>query len=212
MNLRPPPPRPPHARTARPAPRRPVHRGIWIGVALICLGFIAAFGWFVVKAPSIGDDIDRLDRASPGLPAEFTIAETVDWDVFLEPSAASQARFRFAILDGDGEPVRLGNDHGSTYEWFSRSGRSIASVVLEPGDYRMEVTEGTATVALGPSPTGRIFRVVGGAIGLGSVLGISGIVILIVSAVRDTRRRTESAERPPPSPWSSGEWPAEPGR
>ena len=189
-----------------------MHRGIWVGAAVLCLGVIAAVGWFFANAPDVSDEIDRLHRASPDLPAEFTTTQAVDWDVFLEPSSASRVRFRFVILDVEGEPVRLGNDHGSTYEWFSRSGRSIASVVLEPGDYRMEVTEGTGTVALGTGPAGRIFRAVAGAIAIGLLLGLSGIAIRIVSAVRDTRRRTENAEPPPPSPWSSGEWPAEPGR
>lgn len=76
----------------------------------------------------------------------------------------------------------------------------LPSVSSQSG-FRFEVVEGSSTVAVGPGSGGRIFRVIGG------VLGIAGIVIMIVSAVRDTRRRAENAE-PPPSPWSSGEWPA----
>jgi len=175
-------------------------------------GAMAAVGWFAASAPDIGREIDRLHRASPGVPAEFTITQTVDWDVFLEPSSASRARFRFAILDQAGDELPLGNDHGSTYEWFSRSGRSIASVALAPGEYSMQVTEGQGTVALGRGPGAKIFRSVIGAIAIGGIIGLGGVAIMIVSAVRDTRRRTEDSELPPPSPWSSGEWPADPGR
>jgi hypothetical protein len=183
-----------------------------VGASILLIGVLGAVGWFVASVPDIADGIDRLHRASPELPVEFDVAEAVDWDAFLEPSSASRARFRFAIVDAAGERARLGNDHGSTYDWFSRSGRSIASVVLGPGRYRMEVTEGFGTVALGASPTGKIFRAVFGALIIGLLVGGAGVVVMIVSAVRETRRRTQNAELPPPSPWSAGEWPAEPGR
>ena len=207
MNLPPPPPRPPNPQL-RPVPRRPIHRGIWLGAAILVLGALAAGGWLVAELPSVSDEIDRFHRASPQAPVEFTVREAVDWDVFIEPSVASQSGFRFEILDSGGARVPLGRDHGFTYNWFGRSGRSIASVRLAPDTYRVEVIEGGATVAVGSSPGGRIFRAIGGAILIGAVLGITGIAIMIVSAVRDTRRRNANAEPPPPSPWSSGEWPA----
>jgi hypothetical protein len=185
-----------------------MHRGIWIGVGLVVLGVLAAGAWLFVSLPSVSDDIDRFHRASPQIPAEFTVVERVEWDVFIEPSVASQSGFRFEIVDAGGQRVPLGRDHGFTYNWFGRSGRSIASVELDPGTYRVRVVEGTAGVAVGASPGGAILRAVGGALLIGALLGISGLVIAVVSAVRDTRRRNRDAEPPPPSPWSSGEWPA----
>lgn len=172
------------------------------------LGVLAAGGWLIAELPSVSDEIDRFHRASPQRPVEFTVLEPVDWDVFIEPSVSSQSGFRFEIIDSAGAPVPLGREHGFTYNWFGRSGRSIASVRLAPDTYRAEVVEGDATVAVGPSPGGRILRAIGGAVLIGAALGITGVAIMIVSAVRDTRRRNENAEPPPPSPWSSGEWPA----
>jgi hypothetical protein len=174
----------------------------------VLLGVFATGAWLFAALPSVSDEIDRFHRASPQIPAEFTVADTVDWDVFIEPSAASQSGLRFEIVDREGQPVALGRDHGFTYNWFGRSGRSIASVELEPGTYRMQVVDGTQRVAVGPSPGGKIFRVIGGALAVGALLGIPGVVITVVSAVRDTRRRNRDAEPPPPSPWSAGEWPA----
>ena len=201
MTLPPPPPRP-------VVSGRPIHRGVWIGAALGVLGVVAAGVWAIATLPSVSDDIDRLHRASPGAPAEFTVEDAVDWDVFLEPSTLSQSGVRIEVVDERGDPVPLGNEHGFTYEWFGRSGRSIASVALDPGTYRMRVVEGTATVAVGASPGWAILRAVGGAVLIALLVCGPGVVILVVSAVRDTRRRTRDAEPPPPSPWSAGEWPA----
>jgi len=188
---------------------------------LVC-ALMAAGAWLFSELPNVSDEIDRFHRASRQFPVEFTVEEAVDWDVFIEPSSASRSGLRFEIVDAEGEPVRLGSDHGFTYNWFSRSGRSIASAALDPGTYRMTVTEGTASVAIGDSPGAEIFRAVGGGVLIGGVLGLLGIVVMIVSAVRDTRRRNQNNEPPPPSPWSSGEWssgewssgewPEEPGR
>ena len=189
-------------------PRRPLHRGVWLGAGILILGVLAAGGWLFVEMPSVSDELDGFHRASREAPVEFTVDERVDWDVFLEPSVASQSGFRFEILDARGDRVALGREHGFSYAWFGRSGRSIASVVLEPGTYLMQVVEGTSTVAVGASPGGRIFRAIGGAVLLGVCIGLTGMVIMVVSAVRDTRRRNENAEPPPPSPWSAGEWPA----
>lgn len=201
MTLPPPPSRP-------SVPRRPIHRGIWIGTALGVLGVVAAGGWAIVTMPAVSDDIDRFPRASPDAPVEFTVEDAVDWDVFLEPSTLSQSGVRLEVVDERGDPVPFGNEHGFTYEWFGRSGRSIASVALDPGTYRMRVVEGSATVAVGASPGGAILRALGGAALIALVVAGPGVVILVVSAVRDTRRRTRDAEPPPPSPWSAGEWPA----
>ncbi len=205
MSLPPPPPPP------RPAVRRPVHRGVWVGAAILALGVLAAGGWLFARLPAVSDELDRFHRAEPGLPAVFTVDDTVDWDVFIEPSTASQSGFRFEIVDDSGEPMPLGNDHGFTYNWFSRSGRSIASVVLAPGTYELRVVDGPSTVAVGASPAGRILWALGGALVIGGVLVVGGAAVMVVSAVRDTRRRNENAEPPPPSPWSSGEWPAADG-
>ncbi|MEZ5245074.1 MAG: hypothetical protein R2707_08270 [Acidimicrobiales bacterium] len=201
MTLPPPPPRP-------VAPRRPVHRGIWVGIGIVVLGVLSAGAWLFASLPSVSDDIDRFHRASPQVSTEFTIVETVDWDVFIEPSVTSQSGVRYEIVDAGGRRVPLGRDHGFTYNWFGRSGRSIASVELEPGTYRLRVVDGTASIAVGASPGGKIFRAIGGAVLVGLLLGVPGVVIAVVSAVRDTRRRNRHAEPPPPSPWSAGEWPA----
>ncbi len=175
---------------------------------MLVITVMAVAVWVIATFPGVGDELDDFQRASPEAPADFAVTEPVEWVVFIEPSTASQARFRFEIVDADGEEVTLSNRHGFSYSWFGRSGRSIASVELEPGDYRLLVVEGTAAVALGPSPAGQVAWAIGGAVVIGLLFGGAGTAILVVSAIRDTRRRTRNAERPPPSPWSAGEWPS----
>jgi hypothetical protein len=173
---------------------------------------LAAGVWLMRELPAVSDRIDELHRAEPGRSVRFTVAEAVDWDVFLEPSTARLSGFRFALVDADGTPVRLGDDHGFTYNWFGRSGRSIASADLAPGVYEMWVVEGTAGVAIGSSPGDAVARAILGAALIGGIIGVPALVLTVVSAVRDTRRRNATGEPPPPSPWSSGEWPADPAR
>lgn len=207
---------PPPARPAPPARRR--SPGIWIGVALIAVGGLAVVGWLVLALPEMGERADELHRAKMGRPVEFEVVDdVVEWDVFIEPSDRSQSGVRYEIRDADGELVQvgragepgsfLGASGGSSYSWFGRSGRSIASARLQSGTYRLEVVSGDATIAIGRNPAGAVGRAVGGAAALGLPLILGGTAVAVVSAVRDTRRRNRLAEPPPPSPWSSGEWP-----
>jgi hypothetical protein len=186
---------------------------VFIGAGIMVFAVMAAVIWFVSQVPRISDDIDRLARSSPALPLEFETQETVDWTLFIEPAGASLSGVRFAIVDtssGD-ELVLSGSSGSSSYTWFGRSGRAVGGVRIPPGAYLLRV-EGDATIAIGPNPGRSIFRAIGGAALIGIPLLLAGIAVALVSAIRDTRRRTQNAEPPPPSPWSAGEWPADRGR
>ena len=188
-----------------------MHRGIFIGAGLAVFGVIAGVFWFALQMPGISDDIDRLQRSDIDLPLEFEVAQPVVWTLFVEPSSASLSGVRFAVIDVDGIEMPLDRAGGDSYEWFGRSGRPVAEVELPAGSYRLQV-EGTATVAIGSGPGDKLSLALRGAALLGVPLVIGGLALAIVSAVRDTRRRTQNAEPAPPSPWSAGEWPTDPGR
>ncbi|MDW3219086.1 MAG: hypothetical protein R8F63_10800 [Acidimicrobiales bacterium] len=203
--LPPPPTRP----TPQPRRRSP---GIWIGVGLVALGGIVAVVWIGARIPAFRDRVDEMYRADAETPASFVVEEDVSWDLFIEPSSRSQSGLRYQLVDEAGEVVALGRSGGSSYDWFGDSGREIATADLAPGRYRLEVTAGDATVAIGRDPTGVITGAIAAALIIGLPLVLGGTALAIVSAIRDTRRRTRTAAPPPPSPWSAGEWPAEPGR
>lgn len=197
----------------RPAPeRRRRSPGIWIGLGLVALGGIVAVVWIAVTIPAFSDRVDEMHRADISSPAVFEVDEAVSWAVFIEPSSRSQSGLRYQLVSESGALVSLGRSGGSTYDWFGDSGREIATADLEPGRYRLEVASGDATLAIGRDPSGVILGAIAGALIVGLPLVLGGAGLAIVSAIRDTRRRTRAAAPPPPSPWSAGEWPAEPGR
>lgn len=189
---------------------------------MVAVGGLAVVAWLLFTLPEVGDRADALHRAEPGQPAAFVVADDiVEWEIFIEPSGRSQSGVRYEIRDENDEIVPVGRaedsssffgSSGSSYEWFGRSGRSIASVRLPAGSYRLLVVESDATIAIGEDPTEVLGRAVGGAAALGLPFILGGAALAVVSAIRDTRRRTIEAEPPPPSSWSSGEWPAERGR
>lgn len=201
--------------TLPPPPARPARRrspGVWIGLGLVALGGIVAVVWLVVRIPAFNDEVDALRRATPDQPATFVVDEPVRWSVFIEPSGRSQSGLRYRLVDDGGREVLLERSGGASYDAFGDSGREIASVALEPGTYRLEVTAGDATLAVGDDPTGVLTGAIAAALVIGLPLVLGGAALSIVSAIRDTRRRTETAAPPPASPWSAGEWPADPGR
>jgi len=186
---------------------------VWVGVGLASLGVLLAVGWLVLTLPDVSDRVDALHRAEDGTSTEFTVDESVSWTVFTEPGSESVLGIRYTLTEvGTGEmvtPRRAGSNF--TYAWGSRSGRAVAVVDLEPGTYRLEV-QGPVRIAIGPSPGRPLLVAIAGAILVGGSFVLLGIIIGVVSAVRDTRRRKALNEPPPPSPWTAGEWPAEPGR
>jgi hypothetical protein len=210
---------PPPDRPIPPPPTSPgsptklrLHPGVFIGAGLVLLGVIAGSLWFASRMPGISNEIDRLQRSNTRLPLEFEIEEAVEWTIFVEPSNVSLSGVRYAIVDlVTGEEVPVSSAGNTRYAWFGRSGRSIGKVEIPAGSYRLPV-EGSATVALGSDPTSKIGWAFGGAALIGVPLVAIGLAVAIVSAVRDTRRRAQNAEPGPPSPWSAGEWPADPGR
>lgn len=205
-----PPPRAPHG----PVPVRPPGRaGVWVGVVIAVFGVVAAVVWAGVQFVLLDRDIDDLGRATAADPLDFTIEETVGWTLFLEPSEASLSGVHFSVTDtASGAAVTLGPYGGGfSYDTFSHSGRAVATVRFEPGVYRVDV-DGPATIAIGPSPAARLAWMVGGGFLIGTPLFVGGVALALMTAVRDTRRRTQEAVPPPPSPWTSGEWPQDPRR
>ncbi|MFT5201348.1 MAG: hypothetical protein ACI9C1_000723 [Candidatus Aldehydirespiratoraceae bacterium] len=209
MNLPPPPPRT-AAPAARPTPRK---RSPWIfiGIGVIAAGVLAGTMYAGSQIPAFSDRVDALSRIAPDGSATVVVAEPVEWDIFIEPSTQSLSGTAVRITNtATGVAVDLRRSGNVSYEWFGRSGRSFARVSLDAGKY--DIATRGAAFAIGIDPTVGFRRWIGitSLIMVPAVIG--GVVISIVSSIRDTRRRNENSEPPAPSPWSSGEWPAGPGR
>ncbi len=206
------PPSPPGAAGPR-SPESSSRAGVWVGVVLAIFGVVTALVWVGAQFVLLDRDVDDLERATAAVPLDFEVGSPVRWTLFLEPDEASFSGVRFAVTDtAAGTEVALGPYRGGfSYDTFSHNGRAVATISLDPGVYRLAV-EGPVTIAIGPSPAGRVGWMVGGGLLIGAPLLIGGMALALVSAIRDTRRRTQAAMPPAPSPWTSGEWPQDPER
>ncbi len=208
--LRPPPPPTAHGTIPPVASSR---AGVWVGVGLAIFGIVAALAWAGAQFVLLDRDVDDLGRAAAAEPFSFEVGSPARWTLFLEPNDASFSGVHFSVTDtASGDEVALGSYRGGfSYDTLSYSGRAVATISLEPGVYRVDV-EGPVTIAIGPSPAGRVGWMVGGGLLIGVPLLIGGVALALGSAIRDTRRRTRAALPPAPSPWTSGEWPRDPER
>lgn len=211
-SLQPPPPPPPPDPSLPAMVVRSNRASVWIGVSLAAVGVLASVAWAGLQLFLLDRDVDELTRAVASSPTDFDVDATVSWTVFAEPRDESLSGVRYRIVDAvTGEESGLAPYGGDfAYSTGSHSGRAVSTVQLQPGRYRL-VVEGPLTIAVGPSPAGRMGWMFGGAAAVGGPLLIGGLAVALISAIRDTRARTRAALPPPASPWSAGEWPPERG-
>lgn len=186
---------------------------------LLALAGVGMVGWlFMAVFLNISDDVADLHRFGRfGDGGALVIQDAAEVTVFLEPQSRSMSGVRFEVIDvatGFPVPTRAASSSFS-YDFPSGSGRSIAAVDLEPGEYVVTVEPADATVAIGPSPAPTF-----GDFALGLLVGLPliavGGTLAVVSAVRQTRERTQAASfaqtgldgaaPAAASPWATGAW------
>jgi hypothetical protein len=187
--------------------------GYWLGVTLMLVGAFGAIVWLVVLFAGIGFDVDGWLRI--GIPSESATVqlEARKYVVYESPTAASEEvpAFRVQVFDAQtGAEVPVAPYNGSfTYD-FGRQGSAEGSFTApRKGFYRIVTTiEGptpNANIALGDSVGSvgaDIFRAVGGSIAIGTIFGLAGLLLVVVSAVRRSRAR----RAPPAAPaWSAAQ-------
>lgn len=199
---------PPAGRAQAASGTRSYRSWIWAGGVLVALGVIAVVGWIIYGVVEVDRTVDDMVRAREGTVTEFTLDSPRSWTVYVEPQSATVSGLRFSLIDEDGNRVEMRPYGGDlTYSVTGHSGRAIATVALEVGVYQLVVDgSGPRSVAMGPSIGGRLVRIFVGSIVLGVLLIGGGAVLMIVGALRQSRARNRTYDRPAPSPWSTGEW------
>lgn len=184
---------------------------IWVGAALVVLGVLSVIGWIVYGVIDIDRTVDDMARAREGTAAEFSVESSRGWTVYVEPQSATMAGLRFTLLDHDGNRVEMRPYGGDlTYSVTGHSGRAIATVALEAGDYQLVVNgAGPRAIAMGPSVGGRIVTIIIGSVAIGGLLIGGGAVLLILGALRQSRARNRTRVAPQPSSSAGGEQQAE---
>jgi hypothetical protein len=171
--------------------------GYWIGGALLVAGVLGALLWFVTSLMSLGDEVDNFQRVP--VPGKTTMKlEAHKYVVYYEGLTADEVvpPVEIAITDAKtGTPLAITPYGGSlTYSVSNHEGSALGTVTpAHAGVYAVRtdsnVRASGANMALGRSLTWPILRGILGTFVIGGLLAGSGVVLLIVTAVRRSRAR-----------------------
>jgi len=180
--------------------------GYWIGGAMVAAGVIGAVLVAVLSGLSAVRSVDEFQRVA--VPGSATVRlEARKYVIYVEGPGADETvpAVDVAIADtraGKSLPVKPYG--GSLTYSFNTSGSAQATVTPpRAGAYEVRTSgldESSGFVlALGDSIGGKIVRTVLGVVVVGGVLGVGGIALLIVTAVRRSGRRAQAARDRPPT-------------
>jgi hypothetical protein len=174
---------------------------------LVAFAVIGAIVWVILAFGRIANTVDDFQRvAIPGR-ADVRL-EARKYVVYVEGPRADEAvpRVTIAITSrgSSTRPLILRPYSGSLTYSLDRTGSAQATVTPpRAGVYRVRTTGGDTAgsfqLALGDSVGGKIVSAVAGALAIGAVFGIAGIVLLI----RTRRRRRAGPPQSSPSPAAS---------
>lgn len=176
--------------------------GYWIGGGLIVCAVAGAILWGVLSFAKIIGTIDDFQHVPIPGSAQVQL-EARKYVVYVEGPGAdvSAPAVRIQVVDARTEqPVSLQSYGGSLTYSFEQDGSALATVTAPRAGAYLVRTGGAAEgggyrLAFGESVGGKIVSAIVGAFAIGGVLGISGIALIIVTAVRRSKRRRQPAEQ-----------------
>ncbi len=188
----------------------PSKKGYWVGGAIIVLAGIGAIVWFAVGLMSFSDKIEDFQRVPVNGEGEVTLDEAGGYVIYYEGPGASDGDTPSGQAEltpaSGGESVALDDyDESLTYDIGDHSGVAVLTADIErPGSYVLaSESEGSGELAIGRSVAGTLVVTVVGAMALGGLGLVAGVVILIVTAVRRKGGRPRNAPWIPPPPGST---------
>jgi hypothetical protein len=174
---------------------------------LVAFAVIGAIAWMVLAFGHIANTVDDFQRVPIPGRAEVRL-EARKYVIYVEGPRADQAvpLVNIAITNprSSTRPLILRPYGGSLTYSLDRTGSAQATVTPpRAGVYRVRAaggdTAGSFQLAVGDSVGGKIVSAVAGALVIGAVFGIAGIVLLI----RTRRRRRTAPPQSSPSPATS---------
>ena len=206
---------------ARPAvgaeavgPGRPSAIGYWIGGAVIVVGVIAAVIWFAVAIGGIVGAVSDYPRFSAPGSRDVTL-DPGTYKVFVEYPGASSAAFSqvldptVTVANLQGRRIIVLPDSSETYSWNGHEGHSIGRfTVSEAGIYTVRASDPSGEsnltpsyrsmqVAVGKGLTASALAPIFGAVAVGGLSVLIGLVLIIVTGVRRTRWKRSQTPGPP---------------
>ncbi len=189
--------------------KRPSAAGYWIGALILAAGGIGGMVWMVIAILGVFGAVENYPRVP--VPGESTMSlKAGTYKVFVEYPGAG---IDFGIPVGVGAvdvtgpqnqnvPVTSPNFR-ETYSWNGREGRSIGEfVAATSGSYHVSVAQSATgssrfvQVTVGKGIDLSIAGQILGAVGVGAVGVLIGLILIIVTAVRRSRWKKQSG--PPP--------------
>ncbi|MFK8023292.1 MAG: hypothetical protein AB8G26_04940 [Ilumatobacter sp.] len=161
---------------------RPKKRWIWISVAVMVLGVVAAIVVGALGIFRVGDTVDRFERVNRG-----TGSVEIDSTDSLVIYGEEGERFpSITIIDPSGDEVRTRIYVGSlTYSFGGRSGQ--AALTFRPSETGTYAVQTNIDVAIGPSIAGSIVGAIALPFAIAGISVLVGLVMLVVVLVRRSR-------------------------
>jgi hypothetical protein len=208
--------------------------GIWIGIALILIGIIGGIALIASGASSFADGLNDVQRVGIESGGTVDLDETGTYSVFVERyvpgsgtsfNTSSSGGFvpdvQVSITDPNGNPAPVRPATGSeTYTVDEYEGTRIGKFEADqPGIYTVRVEGGSAVANYDSIAVGKglhldgIVAILIGVFG-GGALVLLGIILVIVFAVKRSRKKKRLASEANPygsgMPGAPGGWPAAP--
>ncbi len=172
--------------------------GYWIGGGLMVLALVGSILYGFLSLKQTARTVEAFQRVD--LPGTATVElEARKYIIYAEGPGANQSTPEVAVTDLRSQsPVSVRPYLTSLTYSFGTAGSAVATVTPpQAGSYEIRATstdETATTLALGDSVVGGILRTVLGAFAVGGVLGVSGLILVIVTGVRHAIRHSR---RPP---------------
>ena len=172
--------------------------GYVIGTLLIVLGIAGGIALGVVNGVDFFDSIDDFERAPVGEVGTLDL-EAGEMVVYGEKGngdgiTATLGETRIRPAGERGDELTLDDYEAEfTYDNGTRSGRAEFTVEIpDDGEYQIAtqgVPGGATTVAVGPSVAGKLVSAIVGALVIGGIGVIAGVILLIVTGIRRRKFR-----------------------
>ena len=173
----------------------------WVGGAVAVVGIVATVVWVVTGVRGFTRQVDDFQRVDVGDEAPVTLDEPGGYTIYYEgPNAELGDPDVDVTIRGPGISGGSLDDYDGTltYTVGGREGRAVLTVDIdEPGTFVLAATsfDDEGQVAIGRSVAPALVRtIVGGVVlGLYTLGGTTGIVLLTALRRRDARRRRPDA-------------------
>lgn len=173
---------------------RPKQHWFAIGGLLIVVAIVGTIVWVVLGLQRLDDQVDGFTRVTEG---ESITASFDDGGYVVYAEGSGSTALEVVAADGTGIDLDF-YSIDFTYNFNGRSGRADWSFDLDRAGQLTVTNTGTSDVAIGRSMAPTLLVTVLGGFGFGAVVGLTGLIIIVVTAIRRGRSKRRQQPQFPP--------------